>query len=78
MKQPTVEQCFTFHKSLTTDQSTTIKDLIARWICTNIRPFCIIKDDGLKQLIQECIRLSMCFFSASCSHMYVQEVFMVI
>ena len=70
-KQPTVEHCLTIHKSLTTDRSTTIKDLIARWICTNIRPFCIIEDDGLKQLIQECIRLGMCVFSVSCSHIYV-------
>jgi hypothetical protein len=61
MKQTTIEQSLTIHKSLTADQSTTVKDLISRWICTNIRPFSIIEDDGLKQLIQECIRLGMCF-----------------
>ncbi|CAF3901464.1 unnamed protein product [Rotaria sp. Silwood1] len=39
MKQPTIEQSLTIHKDLTADQSTAIKDLIARWICTDIRPF---------------------------------------
>ncbi|CAF1391214.1 unnamed protein product [Rotaria sordida] len=57
MKQPTVEQYLTVQKNLTTDQSTVIKDLIARWICTDIRPFSIIEDGGLRLLIQECVKL---------------------
>ncbi|CAF3075368.1 unnamed protein product [Rotaria sp. Silwood2] len=57
MKQPTVEQCLTVQKNLTTDQSTVIKDLITRWVCTDIRPFSIIEDGGLRLLIQECVKL---------------------
>ncbi|CAF2091379.1 unnamed protein product [Rotaria magnacalcarata] len=37
--------------------TTTTTDLIAGWICTDIRPFSIIEDNGLRLLIQECIRL---------------------
>ncbi|CAF3851884.1 unnamed protein product [Rotaria magnacalcarata] len=57
MKQTTVEQVLTVQKTLTDDQSNVVKDLIAGWICTDIRPFSIIEDNGLRLLIQECIRL---------------------
>ncbi|CAF2133189.1 unnamed protein product [Rotaria magnacalcarata] len=57
MKQTTVEQVFTIQKTLTNDQSNIVKDLIADLICTDIRPFSIIEDNGLRLLIQECIRL---------------------
>lgn len=38
-----------------------IKNLQVKWICQNIRPFSIMEDDGLRQLIQECISIGMRF-----------------
>ncbi len=34
-----------------------IKNLLAEWVCMDIRPFSIVNDDGLKSIIQECILL---------------------
>ncbi|CAF3332151.1 unnamed protein product, partial [Rotaria socialis] len=34
-----------------------VKDLQAKRICQNIRLFSIVKDDGLRHLIQECISI---------------------
>ena len=42
---------------LSEKEKTTIKDLCSKWICQDIRPFSIIEDDGLQNLIQECIHL---------------------
>jgi len=60
--QTPIDKVFLIRKTLTDEQSKAIKDLIARWICTDIRPFSIIDDDGLRALIQECVRLGMHFF----------------
>ena len=34
-----------------------IKKLQAEWVCTNIRPFSVVNDSGLRSLVQECISL---------------------
>ncbi|CAF3671087.1 unnamed protein product [Rotaria sordida] len=34
-----------------------IKKLQAEWVCTNIRPFSVVDDSGLRSLVQECISL---------------------
>lgn len=39
-----------------------IKKLLAEWVCTDIRPFSVINDDGLRSLIQECILLGIFLF----------------
>jgi hypothetical protein len=46
-------------KTLTAEQSNLIKDLIVRWVCGDIRPISIIDDEGLRVLIQECVKLGM-------------------
>ncbi|CAF4527343.1 unnamed protein product, partial [Rotaria sp. Silwood2] len=33
-----------------------IKNLLVEWVCTDIRPFSIINDNGLHSLVQECSR----------------------
>ena len=63
LKQLTTEQSLTVHKNLTTAQPTTIKDLIASWICTDICLISVIEDDGLKLFIQECTGLGIYFVS---------------
>lgn len=39
-----------------------IKKLLVEWICTDIRPFSVINDAGLRLLIQECIHLGIFLF----------------
>jgi hypothetical protein len=34
-----------------------IKNLLVQWVCTDIRPFSVVNDNGLRSLIQECISL---------------------
>ncbi|CAF1416101.1 unnamed protein product [Rotaria magnacalcarata] len=54
--QPTIDKMVLIRKTLTTGQSNVIKDLIARWVCGDIRPLSIIDDSGLRVLIQECVK----------------------
>jgi hypothetical protein len=61
--QQTIDKMVVIRKTLTTEQSNLIKDLTVRWVCGDIRPISIIDDEGLRALIQECVRLGMC-----CSH----------
>ncbi|CAF2911354.1 unnamed protein product [Rotaria sp. Silwood2] len=44
-------------KTLSNEQSKVIKDLMVRWVCSDNRPFSIIDDNGLRALIQECVKL---------------------
>jgi hypothetical protein len=60
--QTPIDKMMLIRKTLSDEQSKVIKDLIVRWICSDIRPFCIIDDDGLRALIQECVRLGMHLF----------------
>ncbi|CAF1438083.1 unnamed protein product [Didymodactylos carnosus] len=39
------------------NEAKTIKDLTAKWLCHDIRPFSISEDRGLRELIQQCILL---------------------
>ncbi|CAF4748519.1 unnamed protein product, partial [Rotaria sp. Silwood2] len=48
MTQTTIEKTMVIRKTLTIEQSKTIKDLIVRWICSDIRPVSVIEDDGLR------------------------------
>ena len=38
-------------------EATKIKDLQARWVSQNIRPFSVVEDEGLRHLVQECIAI---------------------
>ncbi|CAF4106232.1 unnamed protein product, partial [Rotaria sordida] len=60
--QTPIDKVMLIRKKLSDEQSKVIKDLIVRWICSDIRPFSIIDDDGLRALIQECVRLGMHLF----------------
>lgn len=42
---------------LTTRENDRIKQLCSKWICENIRPFSVMKDSGLRHLVQECVQL---------------------
>jgi hypothetical protein len=37
------------------------KKLLVDWVCTDIRPFSVINDDGLRSLVQECILLGISY-----------------
>jgi hypothetical protein len=37
------------------------KKLLVDWVCTDIRPFSAINDDGLRSLVQECILLGISY-----------------
>jgi len=64
--QPTIDKMVMIRKTLTAEQSNLIKDLIVRWVCGDIRPISIIDDEGLRALIQECVKLGMhCFYQIS-------------
>ena len=67
MTQITIEKVMIVRKTLTVEQSKTIKDLIVRWIYNDIRPVSIIEDDGLRALIQKCIRLGMDILCIICT-----------
>ena len=67
MTQITIEKVMVVRKTLTVEQSKTIKDLIVRWICNDILPVSIIEDDELRALIQECIRLDMDILCIICT-----------
>ncbi|CAF1993261.1 unnamed protein product [Rotaria magnacalcarata] len=53
--QPRIDKMVLIRKTLTTGQSSVIKDLIVRWVCGDILPLSIIDDSGLRVLIQECV-----------------------
>jgi len=39
------------------------KKLLVDWVCTDIRPFSVINDHGLRSLVQECILLGISYIS---------------
>jgi hypothetical protein len=59
VKQTSIDKIMKTRKTLTSEQTNVIKDLIVRWVCSDIRPVSIIEDDGLRALIQECVKLGM-------------------
>ena len=60
--QTSIDKMMLVRKKLSDEQSKVIKDLIVWWVCGDIRPFSIIDDHGLRELIQECVRLGMHLF----------------
>ena len=60
--QTSIDKMMLVRKKLNDEQSKVIKNLIVCWICGNIRPFSIIDDHGVRELIQECVRLGMHLF----------------
>jgi hypothetical protein len=60
--QTPIDKMMLVRKTLSDEQSKAIKDLIVCWICSDICPCCIIDDDGLRALIQACVRLGMYLF----------------
>ncbi len=38
-----------------------MKQLSAQWVCHGLRPFCTLEDIGFRALVQELIRIGMCF-----------------
>ena len=58
--------CFTSNSprsiKFTEYEKTKIKDLLVDWVCTDIRPFSIVNDNGLRSLVQEYISLCISFF----------------
>jgi hypothetical protein len=59
VKQTSIDKIMKTRKTLTSEQTNVIKDLIVRWVCSDIRPVSIIEDDGLRALIPECVKLGM-------------------
>ncbi|CAF1358132.1 unnamed protein product [Adineta ricciae] len=50
-----------------------IKRLCVEWVCGSIRPFSIIDDDGLRKLVQECIRLGCIYGTIDVNHVFRGE-----
>ena len=60
--QTSIDKMMLVRKKLSDEQSEVIRDLIVCWVCGDIRPFSIIDDNGLREHIQECVRLGMHLF----------------
>jgi hypothetical protein len=55
-----------------------MKDLVARWICKDMRPFAIVDDAGFREIAQRCVSIGnfiFCYNSLFFSSVELFETF---